>query len=115
MTIEALCTLLEARALTEDCDLAREVTSGYVGDLLSWVMAHAPADTAWVTVQTHLNVIAVAALLDMAAVVVPDGIEMEADSISKAREEGIAVLSSPLCAYEICARMGRAGLPGGKK
>ena len=49
---------------------------------------------------------------DLLSWVIPEGIEMEAPSLEKAREEGINVLQTPLTAYEICARLAAAGLPG---
>ena len=90
----------------------REIVGAYMGDLLSWVMAHGEEGMAWVTVQTHLNVIAVAVLSDMACVVLPEGIRMEAESLQKARDEGMAVLTSPLTAYEICGKLAAEGVPG---
>ena len=51
-------------------------------------------------------------VMEMAAVIIPEGIEMEAPSLEKAKEEGITVLESPLTAYEICARLAKKGLPG---
>ena len=38
--------------------------------------------------------------------------EMEAASLEKAQSEGINVLQTALTAYEICARLAKAGLPG---
>ena len=48
----------------------------------------------------------------MAAVIIPEDIEMEEASLEKAREEGICVLQSSRTAYELCAMMAQAGLPG---
>ena len=50
--------------------------------------------------------------VEMAAVIIPEDIEMEAPSLEKAREEGICVLQSGRTAYELCAMMAEAGLPG---
>ena len=112
MKVSELIPLIEAKNLTPTLSTEREVTCGYVCDLLSWVMSHGDSGMAWVTVQTHMNVIAVASLMEMAAVIIPEGIEMEAPSLEKAKEEGISVLQTPLTAYEICARLAKAGLPG---
>ena len=112
MTVKELCRLINATDLTPEADKETEVSCGYTCDLLSWVMAHGAAGMAWVTVQTHMNVIAVASLMEMAAVIIPEGIEMEGPSVEKARSEGINVLQTPLTAYEICARLAAAGLPG---
>ncbi|MBR4080181.1 MAG: AraC family transcriptional regulator [Clostridia bacterium] len=112
MTIAELITLTAATDMTPDTDKSAPVSCGYTCDLLSWVMAHGKAGMAWITVQTHINVIAVAALMDMACVILPEGIQMEDASLKKAREEGVTVLHSSLTAYELCARMAQAGLPG---
>ncbi|NLD34797.1 MAG: AraC family transcriptional regulator [Clostridiales bacterium] len=110
MTLTELLPLVEGALLTPPDQAAREVSRGYVCDLLSWVMARGTPGMAWVTVQTHLNVVAVASLHEMACILLPEGIRMEGAPLDKAREEGIAVIASPLTAYEICARMARAGL-----
>ena len=112
MTVKEVLELIEAKDMTPETDKNTEVSCGYTCDLLSWVMAHGTAGMAWVTVQTHMNVIAVASLMEMAAVIIPEDIEMEAPSLEKAKEEGITVLESPLTAYEICARLAAKGLAG---
>ena len=112
MTVAEVIELIEAKDMTPETDKNAEVSCGYTCDLLSWVMAHGAAGMAWVTVQTHMNVIAVASLMEMAAVIIPEGIEMEGPSLEKARDEGITVLQSDKTAYEICAILAQAGLPG---
>ena len=112
MKVSELQALIGAENLTPEITEDREITCGYTCDLLSWVMAHGAEGMAWVTVQTHLNVIAVAVLSDMACVVLPENIRMEADSLQKARDEGMAVLTSPLTAYEICGKLSAEGVPG---
>ena len=111
MTVSELKTLINATSLTEGIPEDREILCGYVCDLLSWVMAHGEEGMAWVTVQTHLNVIAVAALAEMACVILPEGITMEKDVLDKANAEDMCVLSSPLTAYEICGRLAAQGIP----
>lgn len=116
MTIRELMDVTGATNLTPEVETGKEVSSGYTCDLLSWVMAHGQAGMAWITVQTHMNVIAVASLMEMSAVIIPEGIEMEAASLEKAREEGVTVLSSQKTAFELCALMAQHGLgaPGGE-
>ena len=87
-----------------------QIKGCYCGDLLSWVMAHGREGMAWITVQTHMNVIAVATLHDMACVIIPEGIKVENDVVEKADEEGICILVSALTAYEISGRMHDAGI-----
>ena len=111
MKIKELLPLIEAENKTPGGNLERTVRCGYACDLLSWVMAHGDESMAWVTVQTHMNVIAVAALHDMACVILPESIQMDAESLEKAAAENICVLQSPLSGYAICGRMHAAGVP----
>ena len=77
----------------------REITGAYVCDLLSWVIAHGQPGTAWVTVQTHENVLAVASLHDFACVIVPDSLELSADFLETANKKDITVLCAPCSSY----------------
>ena len=90
----------ETRALTEDIGLDNRIESGYVCDLLSWAMSHGQADTAWITVQRNLNVVAVATLIDCACVVLAESVMPEDDFLEKAKEENIAVLSTSMTAFQ---------------
>ncbi len=112
MTVGALANLLQAKHMTTGCNVERQVTCGGVCDVLSWMLPHGKPGMAWITVQTHMNVIAVAVLKGMAAVVLPEGLTMDDAVLAKAEAEGISVLSTPLTAYEICACMAEAGIPG---
>ena len=110
MKLSELVKCIDATVLVEGNE-DTEISCGYTCDLLSWVMAHGAPGMAWVTVQTHLNVIAVAVLSEMACVILPENIDMEQESLNKARSEGMAVLNSPLTAYEICGRLFAQGIP----
>lgn len=111
MTLENLIALTGAKNMTPGLSLDTQVSCGYTCDLLSWVMAHGKQGMAWITVQTHMNVIAVASLMEMAAVIIPEGIQMEEPSLEKAREEGVAVLQSDKTAFALCALLAQHGLP----
>ena len=111
MNVAELAQILDAKVLNPGVDLNREVESGYVCDLLSWVMAKGAPGCAWITVMNHMNVIAVASLMEMAAVIIPEGIQMEEPSLEKAREEGVAVLQSDKTAFALCALLAQYGLP----
>ena len=80
MKLRELIPLIDAKILAQG-NGDPEILCGYTCDLLSWVMAHGEPGMAWVTVQTHLNVIAVAVLSEMACVILPESIEMEQESL----------------------------------
>ena len=93
----------ESVALTGEVGLKNEIKQGYACDMLSWTMSHAKPATAWVTVQNHMNVIAVASLTECACVILPEGIQPETEVLEKAAAENVAVLSSLLSGFSLCA------------
>ena len=99
MKVEELCRELELEVLTMPAP-DREIAGGYIGDLLSWVMGRAKADNLWITIMTNINVIAVASLSDVAAVVIAEGAEIDHEIIVRAEAQGINLLRSKLPAYE---------------
>ena len=110
MKVRELMELLNAECLTPDADLEAEISCGYSCDLLSWVLAHGKQGMAWCTVQTHMNVIAVAVLMEMACVILVEGVEIEEPSLKKAILEEMPVLVTKKTAYEVCTLMGKAGV-----
>ena len=83
----------------------RDVTGGYAGDLLSWVMGRAESGDAWVTIMSNVNIIAVATLADPACIVLAEGVMIDADVLSKAEREGVNVISSTLDSFALCAKI----------
>ena len=114
MRISDFERLSGAQCLTGGYD-DREIACGYTCDLLSHVMGRGQADMAWITVQAHMNVIAVAALLDFACVIIPEKLPVEATIVEKAKEEGIVIFSSDKTAYELVALLHENGVPSAKK
>ena len=86
-------------------DGKREITCGYAGDLLSWVMGRAPADCAWVTVMSNVNVIAVASLADVGCVILAENAELDEAALEKARAVGINVYRTAMPVFEVCAKL----------
>jgi predicted transcriptional regulator len=81
--------------------LGREITGGYSSDLLSDVMGHAASGAAWVTIQTHRNVMAIASLRDLSAVIITGGETPGDDTMAQSNEEGIPVLGTALNTFEL--------------
>ena len=69
LSVEQIVDKLELEFLVK-ARPEEEVQGGYVGDLLSNVMARAEAGDVWITIQGHQNVAAVALLTNVAAVIV---------------------------------------------
>ena len=81
----------------------REITGGYCGDLLSWVMGRARQDNAWVTIMSNMNVVAVASLADVSCVILAEGVTLEQSVIDTAAAKDVNVLSSEKGAFEIAS------------
>ena len=110
MTVRDLMAVLSAENVVEGANIDAEISCGYTCDLLSWVLAHGKPGMCWITVQTHVNVIAVAVLMDMACVILPEGIALEEVSLKKAQDEGLPVLVAKNTAYELAGMMAKAGI-----
>jgi serine kinase of HPr protein (carbohydrate metabolism regulator) len=105
MQVKDIITTLELKIFGGSQGLDREITGGYTSDLLSDVMGHAERGKIWITLQTHKNVIAIASLKELAAVILIKGNEPDADMIAQAKEEGIPVLGSNEEAFEMTGKL----------
>ena len=93
--------------------LEREVGGAYVSDLLSDVMARSKAGDLWITLQTHLNIVAVATLNDLAGVILVNGREPEEAALRKAQDEGVVIMVSAEPTFEVAGKLYEMGLRGG--
>lgn len=112
MKVEEIVEELSLKVLTGRDYLHREISSVYCGDLLSRVMAKSSKNSLWITIQVHVNIVAVASLLEMACIVIPENIDVDEKTLAKAEEEQVVVLSSPMSAYTLSGRMYKLGLLG---
>lgn len=114
MTLEEIIVDLKLTLLTESKDFSQVTpNSGYAADLLSCVMAGAKRKAIWVTLQAHLNVVAIAALLDLSAIIITEGAMPDSATISKANEEGVTLLSTNRSTFYVVGRLWELGLRNG--
>ena len=85
--------------------LSRKITGGYTSDLLSDVMGNAREGQVWVTLQSHKNVMAIASLKDLAAVILVKGFQPDEDMKNLADEENIPVLGTKEQCFEISGKL----------
>lgn len=102
MTLQELRKHLGLELVTKDVSSKGRVEGGYASDLLSWVMAHAKENDVWITIQSHQNIVAVASLLNLAAIIVAEGVKVDENTIKKADEENIPIFNSDKSSYELC-------------
>ena len=104
MTAKELANKLDLEIVYDNGD-DREVTSCYIGDLLSWVMGKAKADSVWVTIMSNVNVAAVATLTDMSMVIFAESVEPDADLQNKFTKSDSLYCKSPLSAFDLAWRI----------
>lgn len=111
MDIQQIIDKLELEVLTEPRDFASITpTFGYSSDLLSCVMAGAPKQGIWVTLQAHGNIVAVAALLELTAVIITEGAMPDENTIQKANDEGVTLLSTSDSTFSTIGQLWEMGL-----
>lgn len=107
---------IQGKVLTCAAEAAlREVECGYASDLLSDVMGSAGENDLWVTLQKHINIVAVAHLKSLAGVILVNGRDLEPEAAARAQEEGIIVISTPLPAFEVAGILYSLGLRGRRR
>lgn len=95
---------LRLNVITMPCP-EREITGGYTGDLLSWVMGRVGEGHAWITIMSNINITAVASLSDVACIILAEGVSLDSDVIATATSKSINILSSEMSAYELCVNL----------
>ena len=105
MTVKELVEKLNLKVYSGEQGLNNEIKGGYTCDLLSDVMGHAEAGHVWITLQTHKNVMAIASLKELAAIILVKGLQPEADTIQQSNEENIPILGTDLEEFEISGKI----------
>jgi serine kinase of HPr protein (carbohydrate metabolism regulator) len=105
MKVSELIEKLGLTVFTGSEGLDREITGGYVSDLLSDVMGNGKEGNIWITLQNHMNVVAVASLKEMACIILVKGIIPEAEIVEKAVEEEIPILGSKENTFELSGKI----------
>lgn len=105
MNLKQLMYDLKFTCLSGEALLGKPVESAYVSDLLSDVMGKARADSLWITSQVHKNIVAVASLKELSAIVVVNERKVEADVIQHAQQEEVVILSSGMPAFETAGKL----------
>ncbi len=111
MNLAQIIQSLNLKVLTEQKDFDQiQPTNGYTADLLSCVMTGAARGGLWITLQAHGNIVAVAALLDLSAVIITENAQPDETTIRKANEEGVTLLSSIEDTYKVAGKLWEMGI-----
>lgn len=114
MKLKQVIDRLNLQLQTPTSKLDVEVCGGYISDLLSDVMANAKKGDIWITLQIHQNTVAVATLKELAGIIVINKKQPAKETIKKAEEEGVPILTSELTAFELICELCKLGISGSR-
>jgi len=112
MNVAEAVQRIEGALMAARSSVEREIQGGYASDLLSDVMANSREGDIWITMQKHVNVVAVAQLNGLAAIVLVNGRSPEPDTVTRAEEIGIPIISTPLQAFDVIGILYGLGVRG---
>lgn len=92
--------------------LDKEISRGYVSDLMSDVMANADEGDLWVTLQIHQNIVAVAVMKSLGGIILISGREPEKETLQKAEAEGLPLMVTDMPAFELVGKLFELGVSG---
>lgn len=105
MKVRDIVEALNLKVLSGQQGLDKEVEGCYVSDLLSDVMGNAEMNNIWITLQTHKNVMAIASLKELAAVILVKGQSASDDTLEQSNDEGIPFLSTDEETFDIAGKI----------
>lgn len=107
MTVQNLTQKLNLEIICQGAGLDNEINGCYATDLLSLAMANVEKDNIWITVQTNMNILGIAALAESACVIIANSMNIPKAVTDKATQENICLLRSDLPVYELCLEIGK--------
>ena len=111
MNLQQIISELGLKVLTQPKDFSKITpNAGYSADLLSCVMASGAHGGIWVTLQAHMNIVAVAALLELSAVIITEDAQPDEATLKKADQEGITLLSTSHPTFYIVGKLWEMGI-----
>ena len=112
MIVQEIVDFLQAEVIAGATNADNVISGGYVSDLLSNVMSQAKLGNIWVTMHGHQNIVAVASLLGLSAVIIAGHIQADKEAVIKADAEEIPLISTTLSAFEVVGLLYGKGVKG---
>ena len=110
MKLQEIIDSLSLKVETTSADLDKEVSGAYVSDMMSDVMGNAKDGFLWITIQVHLNIIAVASLKNLSGIILVNSRVPAEDTLKKAIAENIPIMTTPLSAFDLVGMLYGLGL-----
>ena len=105
MNLSDVVETLSLEVMTGKDSLQNNVTGVYVSDLLSDVMGNSKEGNIWITLQTHLNIVAVAGLKNLSGIIIVGNRQLPEEVLQKAETEKILLMTTPMQAFEVAGKL----------
>lgn len=103
MLLKDIINLTDSKLLSGDEN--KEINGCYIGDLLSLAMSKVQKDNLWITIQSNINIVAVASLTEAGCILICEGFDPDDGVVSRAEDENISIVQSPLSAFELAKKL----------
>ena len=105
MTVFDLQKNINLEMLAGEGGMDRKVEDVYIGDMLSWVIGNASDNSAWITIQTNVNIVAVAVMVGISCIIIAENASVDPETLKKAENEAIPILRSHLTSYQLARKI----------
>lgn len=106
MKVSELIKSLNAKVYTgQEISDQKEIDGCFIGDLLSLAMAKVEEKNIWITIQTNVNIVAVASLADCGCIIIADGFLPDENTVEKAKQQDVIILGSDLSVYGVAKKL----------
>jgi len=103
MTTLQLAEKLNLKRLSGETD--KDIESCYISDLLSRVLGGCQEGDIWITVQSSLNMVAVAVMTEASCVILPEGLTAPDNVVEKANGEDFTIFTSDENAFSLAVKI----------
>lgn len=111
MNLQTIIEKLNLTLLTEERDFSSiQIESGYQSDLLSCVMTGAQPQSIWITLIANINIVAVASLLEISAIIITENAQPNQETISRANMEEVVLLSTSASNFHVAGQLWDLGI-----
>lgn len=111
MDLAKIINFLQLKVLTRPRDFSKiKIESGYASDLLSCVVTGAESHSVWVTLISNINIVAVASLLEIPAIIITEAAQVDQATIDRADIQDVILLSTPKANFEIVGQLWEMGI-----
>ena len=106
MLVSELKDVLNLEVLSSG-DMSKKIDGCYCSDLLSHCMSNIEYGNLWVTVQVNINIVAIAVLTELSAIIISQNMSVDESVLKKAQEEGVTILRTSMTSYELSTQIGK--------